>query len=730
MLRSRPVLRLCQTIPKRVGLVRFQSMAAQGTETIQNVAKTETSKVEQTLKDAPKAGSKAPFVPKNNRRPYNRKLGDISRQITVSISDADPASLTEAVDIFEEGITYLREIQHSEGIDEEHMYRLFQRSSTALLEKAIEGANESIISRVLDICCTNRIAHLFHFTMYQQYLLQQGPTRQAEVLSLWLRYLEYSKSLDPPLSYISNKLIGCHVDSKFLPSDMLNLTYFAYVMQCSAAGVEQNINDIVKLLQLSDTSRVPNPRQVRASVSKMGLADTLASEMNSFNELTRSTFIKTLDPNGESMANKIFSISKKGSANQLRQFYDQMIAASVENKLPLTEDTLTRVMSAFIEFHQFNDALAVFSTMMRAFKPSDAAWAMALKAMGHPKNVETLSDDQKNKTVETIKSSIASMEASGVAVNARILAVAVGAMANMGKQDEIKQLMNKYNKIPVVHLTRHNILLGLILNQNVSEAEQLMKQYFKEDPTYIPLVQLLNGFLSHYVAVGNDAAADAMMKFMSDKGISADLGTITTVVNYYFKTCKNNGQIPDVKTVLSEIGRAEIKWDANMASTLLSGMALDDTGLEAARSVFKYFTELGPQYKNSPAMYTPMIKAELDFGNTPLALDLFEWYDQNLRSEVRMWNMMIAGLLTKNEARAIKLYQQMKERSVEPNYFTYYFMINHFIKTGNAKRVQWVIDELAASRLNNFGQVLPSRILQLRLKYNVDQGLLERLNPK
>lgn len=723
MLRCRPVLRLSLAIPRRLNVVRFQSVAVDA-QTKPNTESQSELEPKQNKQNSKKSSGNG------NRRPYSRKLADISRQIDVSAKEADPKNLTEAIDIYEEGVTYLREVQQDEGIDEEHMYRVFQRPASVLLDSAIKAGDEAVIDRVLNIFVANRVAHLFHFTMYQQYLLAQGSSRFPDVLTLWLRYLEYSKSLIMPISTLSTKHISYHAESKIQPYDMLNLTYFAYVILCHSAGVEQNINDTVKLLQLTDISKVPNVRHVRSGLNKMGLSQTLSKELKIFDEISRSTFIKNLDPNGEAMANKIFGIAKRGNANQLRQFYQQMITASVENKLPLTEDSLTRVMSAFIDLHLFNDALEVFTTMVSSFKPSATSWAMAIKAMGHPKYVENLSGEERASLIQNIKSTLVSMEALGISVNAKTLAVAVGAMSNLNNQEEVQQLLTTYKSVPVVHLTKHNILLGMILNKRVSEAEQLMKTYLESDASYVPLIQLLNAFLSHYVATENDKAADAMMKFMSEKNIIADLGTITTVVNYYFKTCKSNGQIPDVKLVLSEMSRSDIKWDTNMASTLLTGLTQDGSNIDAARGVFNYFIDLSPQYKNSSAMYTPMIKAELDFGDSSIALDLFEWYNQHLNVEVRMWNMMITGFLNNNESKAIKLYNQMIERSVEPNFFTYYYMLSHFLKKGNEKRTQWVLNEMAASRLKNFGQALPGLVNKLKLNFDVPKDLLKRMeNP-
>lgn len=668
---------------------------------------------------APAAGNKP------NRKPFSRKLRDITQQITLSVANANSQDLGEAVDIFEEGVSYLREIQHSEALEDEFFFKYFQASATALLTKAIESQDDKVISRVFEILTSNRVAHNFHFGQYQQYLLLQS--RYSDILTVWLQYLEYSRASEPRMQFIMSRPFGYHADSKFLNYYTRNVAYFAYVTLCSAAGVEQSLADTLKLLQIEDIALLPTPAQMRATLKDSLVNDSVKDDLRKFEQQAQALSIKMLDPNGDAMAKQIAAISKRGNSRQLKQFYEKMLAASVENNLPLKEDSLARVMAAFIDLHRFADAFEVFNTMTTKFQPSLASWALTLKAIGHPKHVASLSDAEKSKMAQNVTSTIASMEALGVPVNAKTLAVAVGAMSNLNKQDEVQKLLKKYPDVPIVHLTRHNILLGMISNDKTAEAEKLMKTYLKDVPSYIPSIQLLNSFMSYYVNNGNLEAVDAMMKFMTEKGIESDIGTLTTVVNYYFKTCKANGVIPDVKSVLVDMNKVNMKWDPNMAATLLGGLTQDGSSMDAARAVFKHFVELGPQYKNSPALYTVMIKAEMDFGDADVAEGMFNWYNDNLNLDIRMWNMMITGFLTKNEEKALKIYRNMAASSVQPNYFTFYYLLMNALQKGNKKQVQWVIDEVEKSQIKDFGQVLPTKLAQLKLQYKVSPELLNKL---
>ena len=241
------------------------------------------------------------------------------------------------------------------------------------------------------------------------------------------------------------------------------------------------------------------------------------------------------------------------------------------------------------------------------------------------------------------------------------------------------------------------------------------------------LIQLLNSFLTHYVKEVSYEAAEAMMQYMTEKGIHPDVGTLTTVMNYYFKTCKKNGVVPDVRTVLTEMNKQDMEWDVTMAATLLTGLAQDGYNMDAARAVFKHFVEQGPQYRNSANFCTIMMKAEIDSGDVTAAEDLFRWYKDNLSIDTRVWNMMIAGLLIKHEQRAVAIYREMIAADVSPNFYTFFYMLKHFQRTGNRQQVQWVLDQIAGSGLRDFGQVLPKEIVLLQLQYRVDPALLARL---
>lgn len=737
MLKSRLVLRLCNAFPRIA--VRYQtsghphnttanrtSVSTDSVVTSTNesaiTAKKPQGNTSQNLKTA--TSSSAP-AKKFNRKPISRKLKDIAQQITQSVTDADPQNLSEAVDIFEEGVSYLRDIQQNEAIDDEFFFKYFQATATSLLTKAIESQNNQVISRVFDIMTTNRVAHNFHFGQYQQYLLLQG--KYSEILTVWLQYLEYSKASEPRMQFVMSRPFGHHTDSKFLNYYSRNVAYFAYVTQCSAAGVEQSLVDTLKLLQIEDIALLPTPAQMRFTLKDSLSIDSVKQDFKKFEQQAQALSIKMLDPNGDAMAKRITLLSKRGNFRQLKQFYEKMLAASVENNLPLKEESLARVMTAFVDLHQFADAFEVFNTMTTKFQPTLTSWALLLKAIGHPKHVAFLSDSEKMTMAQNVTSTIASMEAMGVPMDAKSLAVAVGAMSNLNQQKEVQVLLKKYANIPMVQLTRHNILLGMILNNQTAEAEKLMQRYLKDVPNYTPSIHLLNSFMSSYVNNDNLEAVDAIMKFMKEKGIESDIGTLTTVVNCYFKTCKANGIIPDVKSVLVDMNKVNMKWDANMASTLLSGLTQDGSSLDAARAVFKHFVELGPQYKNSPALYTAMIKSELDFGDAEVAEGMFKWYNENLKLETRMWNMMITGFLSKNEEKALNIYKKMVTSSVEPNYYTFYYLLTNALQKGNKKQVQWVIDEIEGSKIQDLGQVLPNKLEQLKLQYKLGPKLLKKL---
>lgn len=684
------------------------------------------------------AGDASGTPQRRNNYQYNRKLLDIVNQVKKSVNgvtDVKGTELSEALDIFEEGASYLREIQQAEGIAEDALFSIFQPVLARLFDLILEE-NANLGSRsvesVLDMLVEQRVAHTYHFIEVQKRILQNTADVDAypKVLQLWILYLEYSKQMTTAgAGRLIKGAFGVYRDRNYQLSDVLRLAYFALISHCIRTGEEYDLPATVKILQVDDALKIPPLNYVVTSLGRMGLRETLQEDVRAFTKKVSERDVKNMDPNSVFVARSIENFIKMNNGFALRKLYAEMREASAKNSIAVSEQTLNRMMHAFIEIGFFDDALAIFAAMCNGLipKPSPASWELVIKALGHPSNVGRMSAREKNTTVEKVEATFNTMVALGVSVNAKVFGVFIGSLANLNRQDLVAKYLEQYKNVPVVHMTKNNILVGLTFNKQLAEAETKMREFLRDDPSYTPSTTVMNTFLGHYVADGNDKAVEGILDFMSLRGIEENIATATTVLNYYFKTYREKGMVPNVHEVLSEVIKDTAKWDQHMVATLIDGLVKDGVNMDAARAVFRYFCETKRRFKHSGGMMTSMIKAEMEFGSVHNAEELFDWYVKNLRNETVMYNMMIRGLLTKRESLALKYYSDLcaqRPFNVAPNFYTYYFLLEHFRRKGDRTKTQWVLDEIAAANLTDFGKDLGRRIKELSADYAVAPELL------
>lgn len=687
------------------------------------------------------AGEKGNAAPQKDqkrerREPFNRKLRDISVQVKQSVESANGAEVGEAIDILEEGISYLREIQETEKITDDLLYSVFQPVTAVLFDKILADSatlGSRSVEDVLDMLITQKIAHNYHFLKVAEHTVKANPntTGYTQVLQLWLRYLEFVKDNSiGRMPYVIRLPFLPYRERNFDNRDFQNLAYFSYVMHCLDSGVEYNVKDAMKILQIQDVSRVPQKFHVTGTLKRLKVPE-LKEAVSKYERQINDLNIKAMDPNGPFVVKRIEAARLQNNPALLNTLFEQMKTASVTNEVPITEATFNRVMNTYIELHKFDEALDIFRNLLEVKgTPSAATWGLAIKAMGHPTNVKELSSAAKKSMVDNVENTVKTMIASGVEMNARTLAVVVGAFAALNRVDLVDQYLETYKDLPVVHLTRNNILLGLVSNKRIDEAEAKLKEYLKADETYKPSTGLMNAYLAHYVSSGNDKAVEGLIKYMKENGIAEDVGTITTFISYYFKMYRNKGQVPDVSALLKLL-KENVPYNQFTTTAIIDGLAKDGVNLEAARSVFDHFCKENPRFKYNMGVLTTLITAELDFGSIANALELFDFYVAKLRNDTRAWNMMITALLPKQEKLALDYYNRLLEQvpfNVKPNYFTYYFMLDHFIKTGNDKRIQWTLDEIANNNVGELGNSLPRMIDRLKHKFDVKPQLLAKVS--
>lgn len=659
------------------------------------VAKTEAVKVSQpevSKHSKSKNGKKYP--------PRNQKLFDISKQIRNSEINQ------ESISMLDEGLSYLREVQVAENISDQDLQFAFQMVGSEILYQ-----NE----QALEVLIQYRVAHKYHFALAASKQLKEKNYR--EILNIWVRFIEYEK-----LNGVSKMPTFPIPEFNVRPYVLNNLVYFAYVQSCLAEGIKVNYTDVLKLLQ---TEQLPFHQFIGKTFRELSLYDEFSKEVSKFNGVASKLESSNLDPNGGTIYKRIEAATDRKDQNALNNTFNEVIETSEKTKIPINEETMIRFMRGFLEASKPDEVFKIFQNMLKngITKPSLSTWECVLKAMGHPvyisKNDHNTISENIERTVETIVST--------TPLTAKTLSVIISSFANLNQFEKVEFYLNKYSvegegSLPVISHTKNNILIGLLLNDKVTEAEKKLNDYMESN--FIPITSTMNTFLNYYVKKQDYPSVEGILKFMKDHKIPEDIATFTIVIDVYFKIHKEKGLTPNVNTILSTINSSNIQLNDFTYATLIDG--LRGSNLDAARQIFNHAVT---KYKTSPQIHTAMLKSELEYGSIPKAEAIFKKYITVVSNDTRVWNMMISALLRKNEGLALLFYENMKSQSstkVEPNAFTYYFLLNHFSRRNNAEKVQYLIDELE-ERSIDLGAQIPRLLRGLNGEYKLGESLMKAL---
>ncbi|ABN68317.2 hypothetical protein PICST_33495 [Scheffersomyces stipitis CBS 6054] len=709
-------------------LSRFQSTAADTlkatTSTSSPIVKNDKNVSEKAPEGSTKNGNHSKKAPHRNV-----KLRDISNQIQ-DLVKSSKSDLTEAIEILEEGLSYLREIQLAENISDNSIYFRFQPIVTELLFKALDPAtslgNKSV-EDVLEIFTKYGVCHKYHYTVVASRYFKSGEDKAViyqNVLKLWLQFLEFEKSNNA--TGMASVKAG---EIEYRPYYLPNLVYFAYSQTCSLQGVKFSFEDASKLLNQT----LPNPVLIRNSLMDLRIFDGYKKEFQSFQKSIHELSAESLDPNGPEVYRKIREAGEKKNQVALNIIQKEIQEAAARNNNPINEDTLIRLMDGYYEADRPDEVFAIFQNLLShgIEKPSIRAWDVVLRTMGTPSYISKISSAQRGKLIKSIESTIETILNNGTEITAKTLSIIIGSFANLNKFDKVDEYLQRFSiegegKLPVIAPTKNNILIGLALNKKISEAEEKLKEFVRAGG-YVPSTSVMNTFLGYYAKINNYAAVEGILEFMKKHNIPEEVGTYTSVIDIYFKMHREKGLVADVDKVLDNISASKsIPLNDFTYTALIDGLVKNGANIEAARSIFE---KASKKYPASAHLYTAMLRGELDQGSVSSAEKLFDVYIKKIRNDARIWNTMINSLLSKREELALQYYENLKnDAHSSPNHFTYYFLFHHFIKRGNKETVQHLIDDLSQKPLRDFGNELPKMLGKLTGEYKFGPELINILS--
>lgn len=666
-----------------------------------------------------------PFKPR-----VNRKVRDITQQVQALAEAALPTDLSEAIDILEEGVSYLREVQVAERVRERELFDAFQPSLAILMGK-MAGSNMGGRSQedVLDMLVEHRIAHGALFSnLAKEVIKGSGEGKYAAVLQLWLKFLDYDKTMHAEKVPI-NKELAEYKQHGFFWADFKDLAYYSFVMQCVSEGVQPTVEDALKVISAGKAeSNLPRYHHVETALRRAGASEDMAA----FKKVHNAMMAQVREPNGPDVNRHIKNAVESRSASRLEKVYLMILEASEKLKQPVSEHTLNKLMLAFIEIGAYNRVFDIFRSMLAGgiSQPNQNSFDLVFKAMGHPERLKPMNEKERLAEAKTVDATYKAMLASGRKMTPKTLAYVVACFANTNDFARVDELMKKYSNFTTIDATKNNILIGLALNNKIEEAEQKLKEFLTKDPAFTPYTYTMNTLFAHYTKQRRFDDAEKLLEFMKRKNIPEDVATVTTAIDFYFKLITSRGQVPDIALVLEKLRQTDLEFTQGTVNTILDTLCRAGVNLNAARAVYKHFTSENPRFRYSPAMAATMIRAELSFGSVYNAEAYFDFFVKNIENTTRMWNMMIRGLLSKDTGLAVDYFNKMKAQKaagVQPNAYTFYFLLSHFRKTNNAEKVKWTLEELAQADLKTYGDVLPGLVDSLKADFRVDPALVAKL---
>lgn len=675
--------------------------------------------------------------PKKRSEDYLRsqKALNIRNQVEEVVNEAKALDLSEAINILEEAVTYLRDVQGEEKITNRGFYGLFQRPLATLTEKVLtEGAGLGgrTPEQVLDLFIDLKVAHKAHFFFFALNELKKGGLDMyANVLRVWLRFLEYSKAMETfdanvHLSYEFPFLL--EKGYRFLL--LQQFAYLAFMMQCHNEGVKPSLDSISKLLQLQDPTQLPYIKAVRSAFAYHGVRE-FNDDLRTFWTMDEGLRAENADINSEYTQKEIKKALSRSHIRMLSSFYESLKERAVTKNESINEETLVSFMLGFNQLNDFETSFKIFGSMQeQGVRPTQLGYAALFKTIGHPDRILLLTEKERAEVGKTAEITLQSMLVSGVKMNQDVLSCVISCFANAGQSERVDQLTKEYEKLGLNTDAKNSILIGLLLNRKVHLAEKKFKEFLAKDPSYVPNTYTMNSFFSSYTRLKKFEEAEKVLLFMREKGIPEDFATITTAIDYYFKLMTSRGQVPDIVLIMNDLKQEHFRFTDASINSILYTLTSTGVNLEAARAVHKYFIEQTPKNRFSKVISTTMIDAELKYGSIYNAEALFKFHVDNMTNDTRMWNQFIRRALEKDDAIALKYYKKLKQQDTagaQRNYFTFYFMFTHYMRTKQNDKLQWLLDELAKANLSDYGTRLPEIVDKLKTSCKVDPALAAKL---
>ncbi|CAI5759983.1 unnamed protein product [Candida verbasci] len=625
------------------------------------------------------------------RNPQNEKLTNITKQISNTIK---ANNLNESIEIFTEGIQFIRKIQKEENMRFQSIWNSFGPLAMEIINQI---DNPEQLETFLKILNTYGVCNKYFYTKLASLYVHQENYEKA--LEAFVFMKEHIKKLNSHRMLI--KVGSRSIESKSY--HIYNLAYYSYIFMCIKNGGYSRENAMKLMGTREITTNV-----VRSTLIEFGLYDQSKFKLFAGFELNEKA--KRYDVNSI-----IHEIKKVESKEALDFLYLQMLKMGKAKEMVVDELVLINFMEQYFNYKQYDKVVQILQQILSSVeKPSIKTWNVVIKSLTNPTQIKNNRNDLRSQ-FEKVLNTIKSMD---IPYNNDTYIAIVSAYANFGEFDKVKYYMENFN---VPKEANDGILKGLILNNKIQDAEQNLKELIKKD--FIPSTQTMNEFLTYYARNRNTQAIKGIISFMKDNNIAQDMATITTLLNLEFKSSFDKGKELDLAQFFKQFQITQnenFKLNEHICNTILQGF-IKNRSLEAARA---FYNQIKTNFPKSTWLHTQQMVGEISIGSPMQGIEIFQYYIKNIKDEPIIWNTLIRNLLQVNEDDLAMAYFNKftnKTHGARANHFTYYFILQHYIKKRDLAQIQAIVNQLSKHQLDEYGRI--SELGLGKLGINIPENL-------
>ncbi|ODV97749.1 hypothetical protein PACTADRAFT_31182 [Pachysolen tannophilus NRRL Y-2460] len=543
--------------------------------------------------------------------------------------------------------------------------------SNALMDKleklntGAEGLSTATLNyKVLSILINYQLANVSQFNRVMFDYLKDGKPNDS--LSLWIEFIEYSKSLPDDLK---NAFIA--VRNPIYEKAELSIVYLSYLYSCFLNKQQPSLEFYHSLIQ--DSNYTPSYRALNLYMSRLRSSsiDNIKEFEKFFQNFIRTCELEAMDPNSETFAIENLKAAQQYKISIIDNNYRNILKISKLKEIPVTEESFQKLMHAYSLVSNPAKAQVVWNEMIqRNITPSISSWNELLYSFSKVK--KNFTKEQKDENLLKIEKTF-NYILENVGINQDTIKYLIcGYIANDEFEKSFKLIQElsspkgSFNGLKINNDIKIAYILELLFKDKLAESEKIFQSFVGEkDSDFKPDIKVFNSFLTKYCGLKKFDKCEELINIMQDKyDLKPDIATYTILINLMFKYSVERNEKFDIKTTLSNIiqdmkqNNIEFNTTYNL-TTIIDGLYKFQE-FEIARLLTHYMVE--NKVPMSLKTYTTIINAESKSGDITIAEEFFKKsIKSGFKISTSFFNNIIDGCVKSDYInKAIKYYELLK----------------------------------------------------------------------